>query len=158
MFSENGLPVGYKNFTFGMTKELVKEALKQSNEFDEHKEEILSIRIDPDREIITVDGYLYIEKAYFHFDNDKLFQIYIKFNSSKLGYYNLLKQLTEKYGKPLNLSPLKASWENEVTRIIIEKESVIKYVDVKVWDKINKSDIKDRNIEGAHRDSFLDGL
>ncbi len=149
------IPEGYKEFTFGMTMSAVKDLISKSQEFDSVREEVLTIRTEPDREIITVKGRGFVKRGYFHFNEDKLFHIYLIMNDSKIGYYNLLKGLTEKYGNPNDLDPKRAIWKNQTARVVIEKPSVVKYTSIPVWESLGSNDLADRNVLQINRDDFI---
>lgn len=152
------LPSGYKDFTFGLTMEEVKILVDRSPEFNALREEVLTIRTEPDRQILTVRGLGFVKQGYFHFHENKLFHIYLIFNETRIGYYNLLKTLTSKYGNPVNFQPSRAVWKDEHSRVMIEKPSIIKYTSVGVWEMLGSTDLSDRNFEQMQRDRFLDGL
>lgn len=154
---QENLPGGYKNIKLGMTKEEVQEVLKNSNDF-ENREEVLTIRLEPDQQIITSEGYGYILIGYFHFNEDSLYQIFIKLDHTKIGYYNLLKKFTEKYGNPSTFEPKRAIWENDNIRLIIEKPGTLRYVFLPVWNSLLKSDLSDRKYIEKNRSNFLDNL
>jgi hypothetical protein len=162
-FAED-LPSGYKKYLFGMSMDEVKETIKDDSLLKNVREEVLSVGIEPDKEILTVYGDRrnggYVEKAYFQFNEDKLFYIYLELSQKKVGYYSLLKSMTDKYGNATNLEPKKASWENDSVRIQIEKPCVLKYVDVKTWDSLSsmEADMEARKIEKIEREKFLEDL
>ena len=158
------LPNGYKKYSFGMSMNDVKEAIKDDNLLKNVREEVLSVRIEPDKQILTVYGERknggYIEKAYFHFNEDKLFHIYLQLSEKKVGYYSLLKSLTDKYGNATNLEPKKAGWENDSIRIQIEKPCILKYTDMETWKSLSSTDeeMEARKTEKIERESFLEDL
>ena len=116
------------------------------------------IRIEPDTEIISTEGNGFINLGYFHFNNDRLYQILLKIDEQKIGYYYLLKNLSEKYGKPSIFTPKKVSWENEKVKIVLEKPCTLKYVDNTIWDEIiNRDQTSDAVIEQI-RKKFVDDL
>lgn len=148
------LSPGYKEIKLGMSKDEVTKIINNDSDFSPLKEEILTVRLEPDTEIITTEGLGFIELGYFHFHNDKLFQILLKISESKIGYYTLLKTLTEKFGQPKALSPKRAFWEDENVKIIIEKPCTIKYQYLPIWKELAKKD----DIEAVTkmiRDQFL---
>ena len=154
----NALSDGYKDIKLGMSKKEVSDLLKKSLEFDAKREEILSIRIDPDSEIITAKGLGFINVAYFHFNKDRLFQIFIKLNEKKIDYYSLLKTNTNKYGNPKNLEPTRASWEDSKVKIVIEKPSTIKYLFLSIWNELLKNDNTSDDLNLKLRNTFLENL
>lgn len=158
------LPNGYKTYSFGMSMDEVKSTIKDDNLLQNVREEILSLRIEPDKQILTVYGDRknggYVEKAYFHFNDNKLFHIYLQLSSTKVGYYSLLKRMTEKYGNASNLKPEKANWENDSVRIQIEKPCILKYTDVKTWNSLSSTEeeMEARKNEKIQREKFLEDL
>ncbi|HOV12771.1 MAG TPA: hypothetical protein PK771_00640 [Spirochaetota bacterium] len=149
---------GYKDIKLGMSKEEVSNLLKKSFEFDAKREEVLSIRLEPDTEIITAKGFGFINVGYFHFNKDKLFQIFIKLNEKKIDYYALLKNNTNKYGNPKTLDPERAIWENSKTKIVIEKPATIKYLFLPVWNELIKKDHSTDDLNLEMRNKFLENL
>ncbi|HOJ65153.1 MAG TPA: hypothetical protein PLE45_12120 [Spirochaetota bacterium] len=149
---------GYKDIKLGMSKSQVEELLKNSPDFIPQREEILSIRIEPDTEIITVEGTTFIEIAYFHFNKDKLFQIFLKINEKKIGYYILLKRFTDKFGKPSGLEPKSAFWQNSNVKIVIEKPCTLKYIYLPIWNELTKTDDKLKNYIEQAREDFINNL
>ena len=158
------LPNGYKKYSFGMSMDEVKDAIKEDSLLKNVREEVLSVRIQPDKQILTVYGDRrnggYVEKAYFQFNEDKLFYIYLQLSEKKVGYYSLLKSMTDKYGNATNLEPKKASWENDSVRIQIEKPCILKYTDIKTWDSLSstEAEMEARKVEKIEREKFLEDL
>lgn len=152
------LSAGYKDIKLGMKKEEVSNLLKKSLEFDAKREEILSVRLEPDTEIITVKGYGFINTGYFHFNKDKLFQIFLKFDEKKIDYYALLKNNTLKFGSPKRFEPGRAIWENSEINIVIEKPSSIKYIYLPVWNELIKQNDVTNDVNLEMRNKFLENL
>ncbi|MBN2546467.1 MAG: hypothetical protein JXB50_11770 [Spirochaetes bacterium] len=149
---------GYKDIKLGMNKDQVMKIINSSPDFNPLKEELLTVRLEPDTEIITTEGLGFIELAYFHFHNEQLFQILFKISEEKIGYYTLLKSLTAKFGNPKKLNPKKAFWENDRTKIIIEKPCTLKYQFLPVWNTLITKDNSTDTINKIIRDEFLKDL
>ncbi len=154
IFSYEQLNNGYKEFKLGMGKSEVEKLLQTSDDFNILKEEILSTRLEPDTEIISTEGTGFIIYGYFHFDKDELFQIFLKIDREKIGYYFLLKKLITKYGNPTKFNPKRAIWENNEVRIILEKPCNIKYINLPIWNEIIKDQKKKDFIMDKLRDDF----
>lgn len=151
---ESKLNNGYKDIKLGMKMEEVKKIINTMTDFSPLKEEVLVVRTEPDTQIITTEGLGFIEMAYFHFHDDVLFQILLKLSEKKIGYYTLLKSLIEKYGPPLSLTPNKAYWTDDVTKIVIEKPCTIKYQYLPIWNNLTKKEEKEI-ITKTIREEFL---
>ncbi|MCG8569387.1 MAG: hypothetical protein MJB14_04540 [Spirochaetes bacterium] len=157
IFSQT-LSEGYQEFKLGLSKQEVENLLKTSGDFWGNKKDVIVMRHQPDQQIITVEGKGYIEIGYFHFYEDQLYQIFLVINSEKIGYYSLLKRLTDKFASPKTLDPLSAQWENETVKIEIEKPCTIKYYYLPIWNQLLNSDLSDRKIDQKSRENFVDGL
>lgn len=155
--SAQELSSGYKDIKLGMSKDEVADLIGKSYDFYDNRNEVLTIRLEPDTEIITAEGRGFIEIGYFHFHEDKLFQIFLIFNE-KVGYYTLLKRLTDKFGSPTRLDPKNAFWQEGDVKIVIEKPGKIKYLYLPIWNSLLNSDLSDRKILDQQRDSFVDDL
>lgn len=149
---------GYNGIMLGMKKDVVNKLLENSKEFNLKKEEILNMRLQPDTDIISTEGLSFINYAYFHFYKDELYQIFFLLSEEKIGYYHLLKRLTERFGQPITFSPKKASWSNNKVQIIIEKPCSIKYILVPVWNGLITKDQTSDTVLEKQREKFIDGL
>ena len=158
LFGVENLSDGYKEIKLGMNKEVVRNILKKSRDFSMKKEELLTIRIQPDTEIISTEGLGFILLAYFHFHHDQLFQIFLKINENKIGYYFFLKKLSARFGAPSKFSPKKSIWENERVRIIIEKPCNLKYIYLPVWNGLVTSDLTSDSVLDSVREKFVNDL
>jgi hypothetical protein len=152
------LAAGYRDFKLGQTMEEVRTVLRTSDDFIVRKEEILTIRLEPDTEIISSEGRGFIDKGYFHFHEDSLFQILLKIDEKKIGYYVLLKQLTGRYGDPALFTPQFAEWDDGVTTITLEKPCTLKYRDRTVWQELTSGDVTSDVLMEKTRLRFLENL
>ncbi len=149
---------GYQGIKLGMKKDQVMNIINNSPDFNPLKDEILTVRLEPDTEIITTEGTGFIELAYFHFHNEDLFQILFKISQDKIGYYTLLKNLTARFGNPKKLNPKKAYWENDRVKIVIEKPCTLKYQFLPVWNTLITKDNSSDTLNKIIRDEFLKKL
>ncbi|HOF01323.1 MAG TPA: hypothetical protein PK385_03785 [Spirochaetota bacterium] len=152
------LSLGFKDFKLNQTQSEVKELIKKSFDFANRRDEAISIRLEPDTDIITAEGLGFIKIGYFHFNKDKLFQIFLKLDEKRLGYYLILKRFTEKFGNPTSLEPKSAFWENEEVKIIIEKPCSLKYIYKPIWNEITAADQTTDSVFFNIREKFIDDL
>jgi hypothetical protein len=156
--AKENLSEGFGGIILGMNKDQVKKILENSKDFNMKKEEILSMRLEPDTDIISTEGAGFINFAYFHFYKEELYQIFFLINEEKIGYYYLLKRLTNRFGPPKNFSPKKALWSNSKVQIVIEKPCSIKYILLPAWNDIIKKDQTSDTVLEQQREKFVDDL
>lgn len=158
VISSEELSFGFKEFKLNQTQSEVKELIKKSFDFANRRDEALSIRLEPDTDIITAEGLGFIKIGYFHFNKNKLFQIFLNLDEKRLGYYLILKRFTEKYGNPTFLEPKSAFWENEEVKIIIEKPCSLKYIYKPIWNEITTADQTSDSVFFKIREKFIEDL
>ncbi|MDR1617942.1 MAG: hypothetical protein LBS06_02695 [Treponema sp.] len=150
------LPRSYRETSLGMSLEDLKAGLA--------RDEIINFRGDrdvsflPSREqtLVETAGFSFIRRAFFQLRDGKVFIMAYALNTRLVDHYSVFTVFTEKYGEPAWLDPKQAVWENEDTRIAIERPLTVKYIDKTVFSGIvNESAL----IESAgirRRQEFLD--
>ncbi|MBN2657074.1 MAG: hypothetical protein JXR86_08440 [Spirochaetales bacterium] len=150
------VPGGFHDFLFGDSLEIVKEKLKYDSHFAYRGDPDVSMMLEPDRSIIDTAGSGFIERAYFLFDEEKLYQISLIINRDKIDFYTFQMQLSEKYGNPDSLDPTGMIWENENYRLSLEYPLTVKYVDLTVFDSFLEESQKRKSNGEVLREDFLD--
>jgi hypothetical protein len=150
------LPRSYRETGLGMSLEDLKAGLA--------RDEIINFRGDrdvsflPSREqtLVETTGFSFIRRAFFQLRDGKVFIMAYALNTRLVDHYSVFTAFTEKYGEPVYLDPKQAVWENEDTRVAIERPLTVKYIDKTVFnDMVNESAL----IESAgirRRQEFLD--
>ncbi len=155
---------GYKDIKLNMSKDEVTDLIKKSDDFDTKRDEAITIRFEPDTEIITVFGKInknsrsFIKRGFFQFSDDKLYLITLNMDEKRIGYYDLLKHYTNKYGNPTNLDPNSATWEDSNTRVILEKKSTVKFLDLNKWNELLKQEDGQKDEEREKREDFIKNM
>lgn len=150
------VPRGFHDFVFGDTLEAVKNKLKFDSYFAYRGDPDVSMMLEPDRSIIDTAGSGFIERAYFLFDEEKLYQITLIMNRKKIDFYTFQIQLTEKYGDPQSLDPTGMIWENDRYRLSLEYPLTVKYVDLSVFNRFIEESKKRKTQNEVLREDFLD--
>lgn len=159
VFSQNSyeeVPGGFHDFVFGDSLEIVKEKLKYDSHFAYRGDPDVSMMLEPDRSIIDTAGSGFIERGYFLFDEEKLYQISLIMNREKIDFYSFQMQLTGKYGDPDSLDPTGMIWENDKYRLSLEYPLTVKYVDLTVFDSFLEESQKRKSNGEVLREDFLD--
>lgn len=81
-----------------------------------------------------------------------------KLNTDTVDYYSIYAKFCEKYGEPASINPQRAVWENETTRIVIERPLIVKYIDLTVFNELISQSTTERAASSANRQSFIDGF
>jgi hypothetical protein len=63
--------------------------------------------------------------------------------------------LTAKYGEPKTLDPREAVWEDETTRMSLERPLTVKYIDLTVFNQIIADSKLESGNELKNREEFL---
>jgi len=150
------VPGGFHDFLFGDSLEVVKDKLQYDSHFAYRGDPDVSMMLEPDRSIIDTAGSGFIERAYFLFHEEKLYQISLIMNREKIDFYTFQMQLTKKYGDPDSLDPTGMIWENERHRLSLEYPLTVKYVDLGVFDSFLEESSKRKSNEEVLREDFLD--
>ena len=149
-------PMGFRGFKLGMTVDQVKSLLLEDLYFDYRGDPDVSFMPETTQVLIECEGFSFIERAYFQFNDEKLYILILVLNEDKVDHYSLFTTLIEKYGDFTSLDPLKVEWHFENVRLFLERPLSVKYVDVEVFDKITEQGEADEQERDLSRQQFLD--
>ena len=110
---------------------------------------------DQERSIET-EGRGYMERGAFHFDEGTLYIITLFLNRDRLDYFTLYRTLEEKYGAPEALTPERAIWEDEGTRMTLERPLTVKYLDIPRFEARIDEGQMEESLRIQARNLFLD--
>jgi len=125
---------------------------------------LFSYKGDPDisllpqtsQALIECRGTTYIERAYFQFENQKLFIMILVLDPERLDHYSLFTTLQKKYGKPASLSPQESVWLFDTVRFTLERPLTVKYVERKTFEALLKKGAAQTDLEQIPREKFLE--
>lgn len=106
-----------------------KAALKESGSFTYRGDPDVTMLREPQTSLIEVDGGNFILRAALQFHQDRLHTITLVMNPRLLDYFSFFTAFSRKYGEPKALDPMRAYWEDGVTRLVLEKTLTVKYLD-----------------------------
>lgn len=142
----------------GMDRDTVIEMLKKNYLFAYRGPEDVSLLPSPNQSLIEVSGLSYVKRGYFQFLNGKLWTIIIVLDPSKIDHYSIYTTLVGKYGEPVLLDPKEARWEDESVRMALERPLTLRYMDMKVYQKLRDEAGAQQSFEELDRGNFLQGL
>ena len=152
------LPVEYRGLALGMNIDTVKQTLKQDALFGYRGDRDVSLLPTKNRSLIESAGYSFISRSWFQFYKENLYTMIFKLNTNTVDYYSVYTQFCEKYGEPLSITPKRAVWEDEHTRIVIERPLVVKYIDLTVFNELLSQSTTEKAASEMSREQFIDGF
>ena len=156
--AQEPLQRGFSSVTLGMELDAAKLALAGDPNFRYRGDPDVSLV--PGRRLPVIDaaGVVYVERGLFQFRGDRLYLITILLDRGRLDYFSVYRTLVDRYGEPIRLDPGSAVWENETTRVTLERPLTVKYVDLPVFFAIIDEGRMEEALDQISRDRFLDQL
>jgi hypothetical protein len=149
------LTPGFDVFRLGMSLAELKDALKSNSFFLYSGEPDVTLLNRPNVNLIDVPGISFMSRGVFQVVEGKLYSISLELNPEKVSYFDVYTQLTKKYGEPTALDPSSARWETASVRLSLEKPLTVKYIDMPVFQRIQKEGRAQQALEALTRDQFL---
>jgi len=150
------LPRQFRQIVLGMNLDELKNALLNDGYFNFRGDRDVSFLPAREQSLVETTGSFFIRRAFFQLRDGNVFIMAFTMNTERIDHYSIFTQFVEKYGQPSYLDPRISIWENENTRISIERPLTVKYIDKIVFDDIvNESGL----IQSGHvrmRQDFLD--
>ncbi len=154
--AQAALPDGFGAFHLGMNLQDLKSALKGDASFQYSGEPDVTLLSQPNTNLIDVPGQTYFSRGVFQIVDGKLYSIVLELNLDELDYFTMYSTLTKKYGPPTALDPSSARWENPSVRMSLEKPATVKYLDMAVFQKLQKESRTQKALQALTRDKFLE--
>lgn len=123
----------YRNIYLGMPPEEVKELLRSDSWFSYRGEADVSLLERPRASLIDAGGSLFISRGMFQFEDEALSSIVLELNPETVDWFTVFTSLQEQYGDPAEITPQKVWWEDEETRLALERPLTVKYLDLNVF-------------------------
>jgi hypothetical protein len=140
--AKEDLPRQFRKLHLGMNLNDVKNALSADSYFNFKGDRDVSLLHSRAQSLIETTGSLFINRAFFQFMDNELFIMSFNLDIGQVDHYSMFTAFIAKYGQPSSLNPKETVWENDNTRISIERPLTIKYIDKRIFnDIINESEI-----------------
>lgn len=156
--ADEAIPGGFHDFLFDDSLEIVKGKLRSDNSFSYRGDPDVSMMLTPDKSIIDTAGSGFIERAYFIFFEEKLYQITLIINRDIMDFYTFQTRFTSKYGNPDSLDPTGMIWEDNKNRISLEYPLTVKFVNMDVFTAIIAESELGKSHEEILRKDFLESF
>lgn len=150
------LPRGFGSVTLGVSLEEARELLQGDRNFNYRGAPDVSLRPFDQETSIESEGRGFMDRGAFLFAEDALYIITLFLDQERLDYFTLYRTLTSNYGDPDSLSPQRAIWENEDTRIVLERPLTVKYIDLETFQARIDEGAMEESLRALSRNNFLE--
>ena len=142
---------GFKNIKLGSTREDTIKAILEDNTMMLPKEYMLNtngvdLASEESATFLSLEENKFYKSGYFIFKDDSLYSITIYFQPDQVDFLELLSSLSAKYGKGAFLDAETVSWQNGDNRIILERPSIIKYINMNNITTTSQTRIKEKEL------------
>jgi hypothetical protein len=147
---------GFREVELGLPFGTVQERLAADPAFSYRGEPDVSMRISDGESVIDTRGRIWIDRGIFQFHNGSLTSITLYLDRTRLDYFQLYEQLRSRYGEASDLDPRGTVWEDQRTRIRLERPLTITYLDLESYLERRQEQLTLEAVEDATRRQFLE--
>lgn len=147
---------GFRELTLGLDFAQVESVLRSDAAFAYRGPADVHLTLNEREVVIDAPGRHFVERVLVQFHDRQSYIITLYMDRTRMDYFSLFQQFSQRYGPPVELSPQLARWEDEQTRIVLERPTVVKYIDVGVFDGLRHARNIERAIAEQQREDFLD--
>jgi hypothetical protein len=149
------LPRSYRKLQLGMSLDELKDALAEDGLFVFRGDPDVSFLPAKEENLVETTGLSFIRRAFFQLREKKVFIMAFSLDSRRVDHYSVFISLVKKYGEPVRLNPQEAVWENEETRVSLERPLTVKYIDMTIFKAIIGDAKTEETAEVFLRQGFL---
>jgi hypothetical protein len=156
--AQANLNPGFDVFRLGMSLADLKAALSNNSYFLYTGDPDVTLLSRPNTNLIDVAGISYFTRGIFQVVEGKLYSITLEVNQDQISYFSMYQALTKKYGDPTALDPSSARWESAAVRLSLEKPLTVKYLDMPLFQRLQKEGTAQKALQEITRDKFLENF
>jgi len=149
------LPRTFRKLKLGMNLDELKEALTDDELFEFRGDRDVSFLPAKEENLVETTGLSFIRRAFFQLREKAVFIMAFTLDSRRIDHYSVFTSLVKKYGEPTSLNPREAVWENDTTRLSLERPLTVKYIDMTVFKAIINEAQTVESAEVFRRQGFL---
>ena len=154
---------GFKDIQLGSTRDdVISSILSDSTMILPRKYMTGSVDITAEESetFLALEENKFYKSGYFIFKDDSLYSITIYFQPNQVDFLELLSALNSKYDKGNFLDANTVAWQNGNMRMILERPSVIKYINMNNIKTTSDTRIKEKESTPTQneRKAILEGL
>jgi len=149
------VPRQFRELALGMPLEGLQDSLTRDGLFRFRGERDVSFLPVRQETLVETTGSSFIRRAHFQLYDGEVFIMSFTMDTRLIDHYSLFTTFVNRYGQPLILNPSEAVWEDDYTRVSIERPLTVKYVDRTVFDRLREESRVQRDWETIRREDFL---
>ena len=149
------VPRQFRELALGMPLEGLQDSLTRDGLFRFRGERDVSFLPVRQETLVETTGSSFIRRAHFQLYEGEVFIMSFTMDTRLIDHYSLFTTFVNRYGQPLILNPSEAVWEDDYTRVSIERPLTVKYVDRTVFDRLREESRVQRDWETIRREDFL---
>ena len=149
------LPRSFRKLVLGMNLDDLKTELADDNLFEFRGDRDISFLPAREENLVETTGLSFIRRAFFQLREGQVFIMAFSLDTRRMDHYSVFVSLVKKYGEPVSLNPQEAVWEDEKTRISLERPLTVKYIDMTVFKQIVDESRAEETREVFLRQGFL---
>lgn len=154
---------GFKNIKLGASREDTIKAILSDNTMTLPKQYMtgtIDLLAEESDSFLALEENKFYKSGYFIFKDNQLYSITIYFQSNQVDFLELLSALNAKYSKGSFIDANTVAWQNGDIRIILERPSIVKYINMNYVTTTSDTRIKEKedNPPQNTRKSIMEGL
>ena len=154
---------GFKDINLGSTREDTINAILSDRTMilpRKYMTGSVDITAEESATFLALEENKFYRSGYFIFKNDSLYSITIYFQPNQVDFLELLSALNSKYDKGAFLDANTVAWQNGNMRIILERPSIIKYINMNNITTTSETRIREKEETPSQneRNEILEGL
>ena len=149
------LPRSFRKLQLGMSLDDLKNELAADDLFEFRGDRDVSFLPAKEENLVETTGLSFIRRAFFQLRSGKVFIMAFSLDTQRIDHYSVFVSLIKKYGEPVSLNPHESVWEDEETRVSLERPLTVKYIDMAVFKEIMDESKAEESREFFLRQGFL---
>ena len=138
---------GFKNIKLGASREDTIKAILSDNTMTLPKQYMtgtIDLLAEESDSFLALEENKFYKSGYFIFKDNQLYSITIYFQSNQVDFLELLSALNAKYSKGSFIDANTVAWQNGDIRIILERPSIVKYINMNYVTTTSDTRIKEK--------------
>ncbi|MCL2602158.1 MAG: hypothetical protein FWD91_05025 [Treponema sp.] len=132
------VPRQFRTLALGMPLDELRSVLTQDRLFAFRGERDVSFLPVRQETLVETAGNSFIRRAHFQLTEGEVFIMSFTLDTRRVDHYSVFMTFVNRYGQPVTLNPAEAVWEDDSTRVSIERPLTVKYIDLAVFRRLQE--------------------